>query len=172
MIRILFVIILFIHGLIHLLGFVKEWQLAKVEQLTGKTLIPLSGSLSKIVGAFWLLICILFVVSASVYLVKKEWWWMMAAAVLIVSQILIILYWQDARFGTIANIIILFACILSYGTWSFNRMVNDELQSLLPGISKEKKVVTTGMVASLPPVYKSGWSVPASSEKRLFKRFT
>jgi len=152
MIRLIFAFIIFVHGLIHLLGFVKEWQFAKVSQLTGKTLISLSGNLSKTAGVLWLFTCILFIVSASAYLLKKDWWWMLVAVGVFISQMLIIIYWQDAKFGTITNIIILVACILSYGTWNFNSMVNDEINSFLPNISKEKKVVTTDMIADLPPV--------------------
>ncbi len=49
------------------------------------------------------------------------------------------------------HIIILAACILSYGTWSFNKMVNEELQSFLPN-AIEKKFFITEMVAHLPSV--------------------
>ena len=50
MIRIIFPFAMFLHGLIHLLGFVKEWELAQVKQLTGETLhtISLLDDLSKI----------------------------------------------------------------------------------------------------------------------------
>ncbi|MDI6779511.1 MAG: hypothetical protein QME25_04870 [Bacteroidota bacterium] len=152
MLRLILSFIIFIHGLIHILGFVKEWQLAEISQLTGKTLFPLSGSLPKTVGVLWLFVCLLFIVSAASFLQKKEWWWMIACVAIIVSQILIIIYWQEAKFGTIASIIILVACFLSYGNWSFNRMVNDEINSFLSNIGKEKKVVTFKMINNLPPV--------------------
>ena len=45
MIRIIFVFIMSIHGLIHLMGFLKEWKLAEVKELSGKTIIPLSENL-------------------------------------------------------------------------------------------------------------------------------
>lgn len=152
MLRIVFTLVVFIHGLIHLLGFVKEWKLAQVKQLTGETLISLSGSLSKTLGILWLIACLLFIISAAKYLLRKEWWWMIAALAIVVSQILIIIYWRDAKFGTIANIIILVACILSYGTWSFERMVNNELNSFLPKDHTEKRIVTTEMIEDLPSV--------------------
>ena len=77
---------------------------------------------------------------------------MIAVIGIILSQALIILYWQDAKFGTIANIFILFACILSFGTWSFNTSVKNELQSFLTVVNKDKKIITTEMISSLPPV--------------------
>lgn len=130
----------------------KEWKLAQVKQLAGESLIPLSGSLAKIVGILWLTTCLLFIVSAGKYLLRKEWWWMVAAIAIFVSQILIFIYWKDARFGTIANVIILITCVLSYGSWSFDRMVKKELNSFLPENRIEKRIVTPEMVDELPPV--------------------
>jgi hypothetical protein len=141
-----------VHGLIHLMGFLKEWKLADVKELSGKTIIPLTENFSKAAGAFWLIACLLFLASGVAFLIKKEWWWMIAAAAIVLSQLLIVLYWQDAKYGTIANIIILIACILSYGTWSFNTMVKNELHTFLPEVKKEKKVITGEMIMSLPPV--------------------
>jgi|Deesub1362A_J573_1020465.scaffolds.fasta_scaffold00106_100 hypothetical protein len=152
MIRIVFSFVIFFHGLVHLLGFVKEWNLAQVKQLTGETLISLSGGLSKIVGIIWLIAGLLFILSAVTYSLRKEWWWMVAAIAIVVSQILIIIYWKDARFGTVANVIILIACVLSYGSWSFDRMVNDELNSFLPEKEIEERVVTAEMIDELPLV--------------------
>jgi len=154
MIRIIFPFVIFLHGLIHLLGFVKEWKLAQVKQLTGETLhtISLLGGLSKIIGILWVIACLLFILSAVTYLLRKEWWWMVAAVAIVVSQIMIIIYWKEARFGTIANFIILIACVLSYGSWSFDRMVNDELNSFLPAKKTEKRIVTAEMIDELPPV--------------------
>ncbi|MDK2984285.1 MAG: hypothetical protein PWP19_1763 [Thermococcaceae archaeon] len=151
MIRILFSLVVFLHGLIHLLGFVKEWNLAEVKQLTGNTLIPLSGGLSKIAGILWLAAGLLFIASAATYLLRKEWWWMLAGIAIPLSQILIIIYWKDAKFGTIATVIVLIACILSYGTWSFDRMTSDELDSFLPE-KIERRVVTAEMIDEQPAV--------------------
>ena len=71
MIRVIFSFIIFLHGLIHLLGFVKEWKLVQVKQLTGETLISLSGGLSITVGILWLTACLLFILSGVAYLLGK-----------------------------------------------------------------------------------------------------
>ncbi len=70
MIRTIFPFAMFLHGLIHLLGFVKEWELAQVKQLTGETFhtISLLDGLSKIIGILWLIACLLFILSAVTYL--------------------------------------------------------------------------------------------------------
>ncbi|MBW9221887.1 hypothetical protein KKP97_02400 [Methanothermococcus sp. SCGC AD-155-C09] len=57
MFRVVFAFGVFIHGLIHLLGFMKEWGIAQVNQLPGETFILLSSSLSKIFGILWLIAC-------------------------------------------------------------------------------------------------------------------
>jgi len=76
MIRTIFPFAMFLQGLIHLLGFVKEWELAQVKQLTGETLhtISLLGGLSKIIGILWLIACLLFILSAGniFVLLRKE----------------------------------------------------------------------------------------------------
>jgi len=60
MIGIVSSLVVFLHGLIHLLEFVKGWNLAQVKQLRGATLVALSGSLAKIVGILWLIAGLLF----------------------------------------------------------------------------------------------------------------
>ncbi len=152
MLRHIFVFIVSVHGLIHLLGFVKEWKLAPVKELTGKTLLPISNNAAKAIGILWLLACILLLVAAVLFFLKTEYWWMLAILSVLLSQSLIVLYWQDAKFGTIANVIVLGACILAYGNWRFNNMVVKELNTFLPHIGQENPVVTRESIAGLPPV--------------------
>jgi hypothetical protein len=46
-------------------------------------------------------------VSGTALLLKQHWWWAAGLLAVVISQALIIMNWQDAKFGTIANIIIL-----------------------------------------------------------------
>jgi hypothetical protein len=155
MLRFVFAFIVFIHGLIHFMGFAKELKLAQVNGLTGKTLVPLTEGLSKGVGVLWLITCLLFLISAAAFLIRKEWWWMPGAIAVVLSQILIIIYWQDAKFGTILNVIVLVAIVLSYGTWSFNRMVKNELKTFLLTPKTNRKIVREEMLSGLPSVVKN-----------------
>ena len=98
MLRIIIPIVTVIHGLIHLMGFLKAFQLAEIEQLN----LPIS----KVSGIFWLLACLLMLATACTYLLKIDGWWILGMIALVISQGLILLYWPDAKFGTIANIII------------------------------------------------------------------
>jgi hypothetical protein len=109
MLKILFTILIFIHGLVHTLGFVKAFHLSKVEQL----LLPISRP----VGAFWLLSAIGFAFSALMFVFGKNWWDFIAVPSVVLSQILIMLSWPDAKFGTIPNLIILVVAVVSIGSF-------------------------------------------------------
>ncbi|SMO89953.1 DUF6544 family protein [Fodinibius sediminis] len=105
MAKIIFSLIIFIHGLIHFLGFVKAFNLAQVDQLTQE--------ISKPVGLLWLLSSILFLLVLLFYLNQNGLWWKVGAITVTLSQILIILSWGDTKFGTIANIIIIVPIIIA-----------------------------------------------------------
>jgi hypothetical protein len=152
MIRYLFAFLLLIHGLIHLMGFIKEFQLAEVNQVSGKTLFLLSGSTGKLTGILGMATCTIFFLSAVFFLLKKDWWWMVGLFAIILSQIFILAYRQDTIFGTILNIAILLAVIVSCGQWSFDRMVRNELETLLLKVQANEKNLTREMIRGLPPV--------------------
>ncbi|GAA5520239.1 hypothetical protein LQ318_00815 [Aliifodinibius salicampi] len=103
--KIIFSLVIVIHGLIHLLGFVKAYDLAPVEQLT--------ENISKTAGLIWLLVCILFLVTVFLYFTQNDVWWVVGLVAVIISQVLIILSWSDAKAGTIANIIIVIPIIIA-----------------------------------------------------------
>lgn len=106
--RNLIIILLLIHGLIHLMGFIKS---IKPEKITG-----LKSEISKQVGLFWLLSSILFLSTIYFLLTGNPLWWAACGGATIISQIVIILSWQDAKFGTILNILLV---ILIYSTINF-----------------------------------------------------
>lgn len=105
MTKAIFLFVTVIHGLIHLRGFVKAYDLASVEQLT--------EDISKTTGIFWLLASVLFLVTVFLYFTQNEIWWIVGSAAVIISQVLIILSWSDAKAGTIANIIIAIPIIMA-----------------------------------------------------------
>jgi hypothetical protein len=111
MAKIFFSFLVVVHALIHLLGFVKAFGLSDVNQLT--------QTISKPFGVVWLLACIFFVLTAIMFVSKNTYWWSIGLLAVLISQILIIYFWQDAKFGTIANLIIFAASIFGYGTWHY-----------------------------------------------------
>lgn len=103
--KILFLFIVAVHGLIHLMGFAKAFKYAELEQLTQ----PISKSL----GLIWLAATILLMATIPFYLLKKDWWWIVALAAIVTSQLVIFFSWQDAKFGTIANVIIFLIVLIN-----------------------------------------------------------
>jgi hypothetical protein len=102
----LLLIIILIHGLIHLLGFFKAFQIFEINQL--------NLSIEKLAGIFWLTAAVLFILSFVFLLLHNQSWWIIGLAAILLSQILIFQSWTDAKFGTIANLIILLPVIVSF----------------------------------------------------------
>lgn len=144
MLKYLFAFILFIHGLIHLMGFVKAFDLAEISQL--------SQAISKPRGILWLICAILFCTAVIVFLAKASWWWMLVLPAVVVSQVLVFIYWQDAKFGTIANIIALAGSLWGYGEWSFVQTSQQKVADLLPGSLRQGRQINRQMLAQLPPL--------------------
>ena len=62
---------------------------------------------SKIAGVFWLITVALFIAVAMLYLFKNAGWPYVAISSVVLSQILIVAVWKYAKYGTIANLIVL-----------------------------------------------------------------
>jgi len=140
----IFFSIVITHALIHLLGFLKAFQLAEINQLT--------QNISKPMGILWLIALILFLAAAIQLISNHDLWWITALAAIILSQVLIILFWQDAKFGTIANIIILLSVIAGYGFWSFENIFNNDVADRIETSSNiEKNLLTEKDIEHLPP---------------------
>jgi hypothetical protein len=102
----LFLILLLLHGLIHLLGFTKAFQLADVSQL--------NVDISKPAGLFWLMASLLFLAAFAGLLLRSNSWWIPACAGMVCSQILITMSWTDAKYGTLLNFVILVPVFISF----------------------------------------------------------
>jgi prepilin signal peptidase PulO-like enzyme (type II secretory pathway) len=103
---VVFAIVLVVHGLIHVLGFVKAFGLAELPQLTQ----PVSPSL----GALWLLAALLFLAAAAALFVWPRGWWAIGACAIVVSMFLIVPSWTDAKFGALANLVALIGVVLGF----------------------------------------------------------
>jgi len=73
--------IIIIHGLIHLLGFLKAFNISEINQLT--------LSISKTAGILWLLTVLLFIIDFILLILNNNKWWMIGLAATLISQILI-----------------------------------------------------------------------------------
>jgi hypothetical protein len=147
--KILFLILLLVHGLIHLMGFTKAFQLAELSQLTKE--------ISKPAGAFWLLTAILFLGAFALMLLRSETWWICAGIGVICSQVLIILSWTDAKYGTILNVIVIVPVLISFMSAlpsSFQNRYRAEVRDRL-SVTHQSSLVTESDIQHLPvPVQK------------------
>ncbi len=116
-------LVVFIHGLIHLLGFATYWQLAEIENLPYKT--TLLGGLwdvgeagIRVFGALWLVAAIGFVVAAYGLAAQQDWWRTAMVAVALFSLVLTVLDWKVAFAGIAINVVILAVVLLVPGLFS------------------------------------------------------
>ncbi len=144
MLRTLFIILTSLHGLIHLLGWVKAFDLAQLPQFT--------HPISRPPGILWLLTALLWIATALLLLFHRNIWWMLAATALLLSQALVLMYWQDAKYGTIANLIILIGIAWGFGNWSFNRMVTQDIEAMMSKSGSADNRMSRNEVSLLPPI--------------------
>ena len=123
MLKYMLALLILLHGFIHLIGFAKAFNYANITQLTKE--------ITKLSGILWLLTAILFAVATIFLLLKKDGWMLLGLTAVIISQIVIFTVWQDAKFGTIANIIILAAIILNYGSYRFEKSYQNDVKENL-----------------------------------------
>ncbi|MDB4987644.1 MAG: hypothetical protein JWN04_2822 [Myxococcaceae bacterium] len=98
-IKVAFTVVLVVHGLVHVLGFLKAFGLAQLAQLT----LPISRSL----GVLWLLAGLGMLGTAFASYAWPSSWWILGSVSLVLSQLAIVSSWQDARFGSAANALLL-----------------------------------------------------------------
>ncbi|HLP95209.1 MAG TPA: DUF6544 family protein [Saprospiraceae bacterium] len=141
--RYLFIFLILAHGLIHLLGFVKAFKLAEISQLT--------QPISRNSGLLWLLATCLLITTALLFSMASNVWWIPATAGIILSQILIFNTWHDAKFGTIANVLILLGVVFGAGSWYFSRMYRQDVQTgLTLANQRSPDLFTEADLAPLP----------------------
>ncbi len=143
--KIVFAILLLLHGLIHLSGTAKAFGVADMPQLTQQ--------IGKPMGIVWLCAALLFVATTVAVFSWPERWWMIGGAAIVVSQFAILSSWTDARFGTMANVIALAGVIIGFasvGPWSlraqFQRDVEGGMRRTQP-----TPLLRDADIAPLPP---------------------
>jgi hypothetical protein len=129
--RITLTILVALHGAIHLLGFLKWSKLATVQQLTGRTLVPLSPAGDRVFAILWLFALLALVAAAALRIARHDSWWLPALGGVALSQCLIVFAWHDARFGTIANALILVPALVAAAHTRFSQWTDSEIRTLL-----------------------------------------
>ncbi|SES27084.1 DUF6920 family protein [Salipaludibacillus aurantiacus] len=140
--KIALLIIIVIHGLIHLLGFLKGFNLLQLSEL--------SISISRGQALVWMGTGIVLIISSVLLLINSDHWWKVGIAAVIVSQILIVMTWGDAKAGAAANIIIGAAIIFAYADSSLNTAIEKEIVDLTRKSTGSTQVISEDMMEDLP----------------------
>ena len=124
------------------MGFAKALQYGNITQLTKE--------ISRSAGMLWMIVAFLLLGGCLLFILKKESWWMIVLPAALLSQVLIVSVWTDAKFGTIANVIILIACIFSIGSWRFERSYKHDVTENRNQVPASLQVVTENDLQHLP----------------------
>ncbi len=145
--RIALLLMLLLHGIIHFMGFAKAFHYGNVAQF--------AKEISKPMGLLWLLTGLLFIVSTGLNMMKRDTWPILAMIAVLVSQILIFTVWRDAKFGTIANFIILLAAIIGFASSQFENKYKGDVRSAIEKSKTHSEIITARDLERLPlPVKK------------------
>ena len=151
--KIILILLAGIHGLIHLIGFAKAFDMVRLPSLSFKSLTSPAVPMTKVFGIFWLLTALLFIYTAFAIAINKQNWGLAGLVAIILSQMLIIFYWKDAKAGTIANILLLLPTLVSIFTMTFQKNTNNESKFLKDNIQPANtKIIAKDDLEKLPPI--------------------
>lgn len=146
--RILLAVLILVHGLIHLMGFVGELSLAKLEGVAPTELPP---PWKQLLGVSWLLVTLLFLGTFGAVLLGRPSWWMLGLPAVLLSQGLIFIAWTNAKYGTLANLILLVPLILAVGASRFDHRVDAEVHALFTRARGSSSASSAAAIEALPP---------------------
>ncbi len=112
--RIGLAVLLALHGLVHLLGFVVPFGLAEVEGFPRSTTV-LAGRVDlgevgvRVAGVGWLLVAAAFVAAAVGLWLLQPWWWGLALGATAISAVLCALFVPTSWAGLALDVAILVA---------------------------------------------------------------
>lgn len=141
--KFVFLALLAIHALLHLLGFLKAFELAALKALT--------QPVTKTAGLLWLVACFLFLFTLFMYLLRADAWVWLLLASIVVSQSLILFFWKDARFGTLANVALLLPLAMGIASLQFKNSYRADVRyNLQHNNPLTEKRITEAELAALP----------------------
>jgi hypothetical protein len=148
--RIAFIVLIGLHGLIHLLGPAKAFGWSDGS--------PLRTPITPIGGVLWLVAAVLFIAAASLMAARATHWWVIGLAAVVLSQVLISQSWSDAKFGTLANLVIVIPLVLAAADarpGSFRSQFARDRDRLLARPTVAPPLVTEQDLTALPPLLQS-----------------
>ena len=145
--RWIFAILLVVHGSIHFMGLAKAFGWAELTALTEPVSRPM--------GAVWGVAGVLWLISGGLAALSLRSWWWVALLALVLSQVAIFSAWSDARFGTVANGIVLLVAVwaaAAHGPWGFRAQYRHDVSAELARMdtSNGSAVLTERDLDTLP----------------------
>tara|TARA_R110002050_G_scaffold286468_3_gene436940 strand:- start:24302 stop:25393 length:1092 start_codon:yes stop_codon:yes gene_type:complete len=137
-------LVLFIYGVIHFMGFAKAYNVGQLAQF--------SKEISKPLGILWLCAGLIFILIALLYFLNNQIWTALAIIAVVLSQILIFISWNDAKYVTIANLIVLVAAIIGFGNQHFEDTYRKDVLSALKMDKMASDIVTEKDLEVVPPL--------------------
>jgi hypothetical protein len=83
-----------------------------------------------------------------------NWWWLPALGAILVSQLVIVTAWSDAKFGTLANLLVLVPAVivgLGHAPWSYRAQYDRDAATALAVPPAQAAPVRDADLAHLPP---------------------
>jgi hypothetical protein len=152
MAKILLLLLLALHGLIHLLGAARCWGWARIPQLTGRSLWPMGWLPDWVQGMAWGLAASLLLLGAALLLADTRTWPWLAAVGIVLSQLLVLAYWPEAKWGTLANVLLLLPVAAGLGEARMERETEQYAYHLLHKHQEQAlATVSAAELATLPP---------------------
>ncbi|MFD1094861.1 DUF6544 family protein [Salegentibacter chungangensis] len=92
-------------------------------------------NLSEPISILWLFTGTLFSIALLAYFIRKEWWPVYSILAVVVSQVLIFITWDENKWATLINLVILIASVPALGKYQFNKKVQKEIAGLCRRLS-------------------------------------
>lgn len=141
--KVLFLILVIIHALIHILAFLKAFDLAELKEFT--------NPVSKPLGIIWFITFLILTTAAVLYFFNSQYWWVFGLTGAVLSQVLIFQFWSEAKFGTIPNVLIMLVAIVAFSQFYFDKKIQKEVAYVLHESNNPKdKIISKDMLIGLP----------------------
>lgn len=138
------VVLMTLHGLVHLMGPAKAFGWAELPQL--------AQPISRVGGVAWFLAALALLATAMSFAVSLRDWWAIGLVAVVCSQAVIVSSWGDARFGTLPNVVLLLVVVwgfMSQGPPSFRAEYRAAVATRLVDVP-EMPTLTEADLAPLP----------------------
>lgn len=110
-------VLMVLHGVAHLVGFVGPWRLATTAGVPYTTTVfagrvDIGDAGARALGVLWLVVAVAFWIAAAGAFVNRSWWMPTAVGAAFVSLALCFLSWPASRIGVPVNLLILALIVL------------------------------------------------------------